>query len=94
MGTNDDGKPALNFKREWFNGRVLIDEIDVTFLDQPKFRDLIMPHRHVISGVTASATATDKTSMFEKELLKISGFEIIQMNQNFKPTPIKTTHDE
>ena len=69
-GTDREGKPCLNYKPEIFTGRVLMDEIDVTFLDQYEFRDNIMPYKDTISGVTASATANDKTSMFEKEYLE------------------------
>ena len=58
-GYNDLGRPCLNFNPELFSRRVLIDEIDVTFLDQPDFRDRILEFKHQIGGVTASATAMD-----------------------------------
>ena len=80
-GTNNECKQCLNFKPEIFNGTVLMDEIDVTFLDQPEFREKIMPFKDMISGVTASATANDATSMFEKEFLELHGFNAIAMDK-------------
>ena len=64
-GTDDDGHSCLNLIHDIFTNRVLIDEIDVTFLDQPEFRDRIMESSSNISGVTASATADDETSVSE-----------------------------
>ena len=92
-GANRDGCPYLNFKPEIFDRRVLMDEIDVAFLDQTEFRDKIIPYVTMISGVTASATATDKTSLFEKEFLELLDFKVVPMDENYRPPEVNDTDD-
>ena len=72
---------------------VLMDEIDVAFLDQTEFRDKIMPYKTMISGVTASATANDETSRFEKEFLELQNFKVVPMDENYSPPEINTIDD-